>query len=411
MSSAREGAVSGSFSEHLSFVWFPCHVTAHSAQRPVQSTPLLPMVVALLMGLAFGFALEKGQVYYPHVIREQLLFSRNTMLKMFLSAVAASSVVVAALRAAGIDRVSAEYTTDLARGVPALVIGGMTLGVGMALAGSCPGTAWIQAGANVANWSYVLTGGLVGAEDRTAGRVCVWLSVLTRTRTGSLLYSFLHSRYDLSNTPLYTAGAKRLRTLWISSPSAGLLFAFGLALVVALTDRLSPEPAHAAADVSWLRAIAWHPAVAGVVVGLLQLPAALVINELIGSSQSYVNVVAFLTSPSASCSSWNSYLERYKGPGVSNRWQVVYGGGAVLGSLLSYSLSHGFVVTQRIANPIPLLESFFGGFFLVFGARMAAGCTSGHGISGMGSGSVGSMLAVASMFAGAIGLSVARAVL
>ena len=30
--------------------------------------------------------------------------------------------------------------------------------------GSCPGTSWIQAGANVANWSYVLFGGFWGDD-------------------------------------------------------------------------------------------------------------------------------------------------------------------------------------------------------------------------------------------------------
>jgi len=38
----------------------------------------------------------------------------------------------------------------------------------------------------------------------------------------------------------------------------------------------------------------------------------------------------------------------------------------------------------------------------LLGARIAGGCTSGHGISGMAQLSVGSMVAVAAMFAGGI---------
>ena len=39
---------------------------------------------------------------------------------------------------------------------------------------------------------------------------------------------------------------------------------------------------------------------------------------------------------------------------------------------------------------------------MLFGARIAGGCTSGHGISGMAQLSAGSTLAVVEMFAGGI---------
>jgi uncharacterized membrane protein YedE/YeeE len=39
---------------------------------------------------------------------------------------------------------------------------------------------------------------------------------------------------------------------------------------------------------------------------------------------------------------------------------------------------------------------------MLFGARIADGCTSGHGLSGMAQPSVGSTVAVAAMFAGGI---------
>ena len=43
-----------------------------------------------------------------------------------------------------------------------------------------------------------------------------------------------------------------------------------------------------------------------------------------------------------------------------------------------------------------------GGFLMLFGARIADGCTSGHGISGMAQLAVGSTVAVAAMFVGGI---------
>ena len=45
---------------------------------------------------------------------------------------------------------------------------------------------------------------------------------------------------------------------------------------------------------------------------------------------------------------------------------------------------------------------FGGGFVMLLGARIAGGCTSGHGISGMAQLALGSFVAVAAMFAGGI---------
>jgi len=46
--------------------------------------------------------------------------------------------------------------------------------------------------------------------------------------------------------------------------------------------------------------------------------------------------------------------------------------------------------------------AFAGGFILLFGARLAGGCTSGHGISGISQIAVGSIITVIFMFAGGI---------
>jgi hypothetical protein len=43
---------------------------------------------------------------------------------------------------------------------------------------------------------------------------------------------------------------------------------------------------------------------------------------------------------------------------------------------------------------------------MLFGARLADGCTSGHGLSGLAQLSVGSTIAVAAMFAGGIATAI-----
>lgn len=352
----------------------PSNVKSNFSLFAINFSPFVRLSVAFTMGLFFGLALEKGGVYLPLVIQSQMFFTQNTMLKMFLSAAATSGLVLAALRLIDRDRVSQEYTSDISRGFPALIVGGLILGVGMALGGSCPGTVWVQAGANLANWGWGIAGGLLAG----------------------LVYSWIHSHFDLSNHWFYKVGVSG--RLAIGKPLHGVLFSLALFLVVAIVDWLQPEaPIPPSASLFAMKS--WHPAISGMIVGLLNLPAALIIKELIGSSQSYVNTCALVFS--------NKYLERYAG-GAENKWQVIYALGAFTGSAISSFWSHEGSWLIPAPNPLHPVASLLGGFFLVFGARVAAGCTSGHGISGMGSGSLGSMLAVCGMFGGAIAFSIAR---
>jgi uncharacterized membrane protein YedE/YeeE len=82
-------------------------------------------------------------------------------------------------------------------------------------------------------------------------------------------------------------------------------------------------------------------------------------------------------------------------------FQVIFVLCAALGSYLAREVTDPKEPLYK-GNDITALQGFFGGFLLVFGARMAGGCTSGHGISGVGHLCMRSILGIASMFAGAI---------
>jgi uncharacterized membrane protein YedE/YeeE len=47
---------------------------------------------------------------------------------------------------------------------------------------------------------------------------------------------------------------------------------------------------------------------------------------------------------------------------------------------------------------IPFWQALVGGFMMVYGARLGSGCTSGHGLSGLGALSFSSLISVAGMF-------------
>lgn len=116
------------------------------------------IVTGLLMGIVFGFALEKSRVFEPGIIVGQMQLQNYIMLKVFLTAVATGAVVLAILNGFGFVKLQpkvAAYGAD--------IVGGLLLGSGISLAGACPGTTLAQIGAGYRDAFFTLAGGLFGA--------------------------------------------------------------------------------------------------------------------------------------------------------------------------------------------------------------------------------------------------------
>ena len=80
----------------------------------------------------------------------------------------------------------------------------------------------------------------------------------------------------------------------------------------------------------------------------------------------------------------------------SRSWRLVYAAGLVLGGLVWWlGLAGG--VPQ--ATAIPAWKLLVGGFLVGYGARLGNGCTSGHGICGLGSLHLPSLMAVLTFMA------------
>ena len=161
---------------------------------------------------------------------------------------------------------------------------------------------------------------------------------------------------------------------------------------------------------SFLTDKAWSPYAAGAVIGLLQIPTFLLMDTALGASSSFVTVAAHIASMVDPGIEKIKYLGSHMW-GAKNWWQVAVVVGIAIGAFLSMRLSGARRETispvwqrtmgvQGLATRAPI--AFLGGFVMLIGARIAGGCTSGHGISGIAQLSVGSTLAVAAMFAGGI---------
>ena len=157
---------------------------------------------------------------------------------------------------------------------------------------------------------------------------------------------------------------------------------------------------------------AWSPYLAGIVIGLLQIPAFLIIETALGASSSYVTVGgADRRRGSIRRILKIDYVARHVAATAKNWWQVALVGGIAIGAFMSMKLSGARRQADladlaararlRLAGQA-LRRRLRGGFLMLLGARIADGCTSGHGLSGMAQLAVGSTVAVAAMFAGGI---------
>ncbi len=160
----------------------------------------LAIATGVLMGIVFGFALEKSRVFEPGMIVGQMQLRNFTMLKVFLTAVATGAVVLAALNGFGFVKLApkaALYYADVA--------GGLILGAGIALAGACPGTVFAQIGAGYRDAIFVLAGGLFGAVAYSYSEPTLKQTALGKG-DGKLIFS------DLIGIP-YWQGALALAAL------------------------------------------------------------------------------------------------------------------------------------------------------------------------------------------------------
>eukprot|EP00123_Amoebidium_parasiticum_P021478 comp6807_c0_seq1/m.2549 comp6807_c0_seq1/g.2549 ORF comp6807_c0_seq1/g.2549 comp6807_c0_seq1/m.2549 type:complete len:396 (-) comp6807_c0_seq1:61-1248(-) len=371
-------------------------VTDTAISQPTKqqaSNDVAKYVTVLLAGFVFGTALNKGRVFEPGNIFEQMLFFKWIMFKMFFCAVAASQLALALLSVLPSTRNSFEaavneYASCCTRGLPSAGIGAFILGVGMSVAGSCPGNVFVQVGAGIQNSGFTLLGGFVGGavyslvEPQIASKVLCMQPIVTET--------FMHRRLNMS--------------FW----KLAVPVAFVLISVVAIIEHFVPWNTEVGVkDASPFLLyrytdFAWAPALAGCLIGSMQIPLVLAIRDTAGGSSAFMTVLSTITP--AMIREKSAYLAKYR-HGLGNWWQVVYLSGGMLGSLSAAyaSGSIGYTVNPMVMTP---MRMFWGGFLMLFGARMAAGCTSGHGISGLGLLNVNSMVAVCAMFGGGIATAV-----
>jgi uncharacterized protein len=251
-----------------------------------------------------------------------------------------------------------------------IAIGGIIFGTGMAILGYCPGTLPISLGEGSVDALIGIIGGLTGG--------------LIYTLVLPALQQILGP--DLGTYSLFTLVGQNKILYYVLDIIIG-----GAFILVAFYINNKEK----AGDFKWLYS--------GIALAVLNAIVFLsfVTDRQIGASSAYPYVGDLIAGIKQ-----NGYFLKIQQPG---RWEVIFLTGAFLSGLVISVLRKEFKITIIHSNwdrykgksvPKRLIWAFIGGFILIFGARMAGGCTSGHVISGGMQLSLSSLVFAMFVFAG-----------
>ena len=312
-------------------------------------------MLILIFGFLFGALLQHANLNKYNTIAGMATLENLTVAKTIAFAIGLGAILINLEVSLGLA--SYHIKPVLLGGV---MLGGIIFGAGMAILGYCPGTLPISLGQGSLDALTGIIGGIAGALIFTLlwpgigailGPDLGKISLHSITGEGFLFYLFL----------IILGGIFMGIALWLDKLDGKTNYkwlhsAVGLAVLVAIvflsstTDRV-------------VGASSTYPYLAGLVSGLTDHPYFLKVAK-------------------------------------SGNWELIFLSGAFLAGLVfsllkkefKISMIHTHWIKYKGHTPVKrAVWSFIGGFLLLFGARMAGGCTSGHVISG------GMQLAVSSL--------------
>lgn len=311
------------------------------------------VILGSIVGLAFGYAIQRGRFCVNSAFRDVLLLRDVTLLRTWALAVMVQMVGLQAILATGI--LPAEVPQFF---WPANLVGGFVFGIGMVLAGGCASGTCYRVGEG-------MLGSLIALAGFGAMTVIVGLGALRPLQ-------------DLLRAPLImlNGSAPTLSGL-LGLP--GWLVAVGIALPLLIWVIRAKR-------VTYQRGWPWQAT--GLVLGLIGViawlsSAATGRNYGLSITGPLRSLFGYLFTGDAGFLDWGSYMLL----GII--------GGAALAAFLYGEAK------LRLPPPGRTLQALIGGLFMGFGAQLAGGCNIGHGFTGLAILSIASIVSTVSIVLGA----------
>jgi len=301
----------------------------------------LATLTGLLVGVGYGYISQRGAFCMNSGFRVAVTEGNTTKVKSYALAIALQMLIVPLVFALGLS--SPTYPAMFPIGA---VLGGLLFGASMRWAGGCAAGVWYKVGSGS-------LGALTAVLGMAIGAAALELGPLTDLRT-----AVQSAGPSMSSAPF--------ETLWAWAPVAGLL-------LVVLLWRAAPGTAGAW---TWQRT-----GIAMGLVGAVAWPLSSLAARDFGMAV-VPGTVSLLAEP----------LRRLMS------WDVLFVLGIPLGAYVAARRS-GPVTASKV-SPMSAGKHFAGGLGLGAGASLAAGCTVGHGLTGVPLLAPGSIVAILSIFAG-----------
>ena len=154
----------------------------------------------------------------------------------------------------------------------------------------------------------------------------------------------------------------------------------------------------------------WNPYIAGALTGLQLVLSVLIAGKFLGASTTFARGAAVIEKTVGIDTSKFEYFTTKKGkygPGSLPNWQLLFVVGIIVGSFISASFSKTFEIVkvpptwaERFGDSPAKrgVAAFLGGAIALFGVRLAGGCPSGHGLSGLSQLAVSGFIALSFFF-------------
>ncbi len=163
-------------------------------------------LLAIFLGVSFGFSLNKAGLTKYHKIVNVFRLTDLAVLKFMMTALAVSMAGLYVLRGLGVLTFPAVPATYIVGNL----VGGLIFGVGMSMAGFCPGTC--AAGAGEGKLDYIIPG---------------FLGFIT----GAIIYGLTYSQVFPQISAIANYGGVVIPDLWNLSPYLTVI-TFGLMAVL-----------------------------------------------------------------------------------------------------------------------------------------------------------------------------------
>lgn len=246
------------------------------------------------------------------------------------------------------------------------IIGGAMVGIGMSLTGACPGTVLVQLAHQVPSSNATALGALLGG----------------------IFYAGFGERLKLKRPAASAHPEPRYQTVDAKfglDPVAAFRV-FEILLLATITISSLAFPGRSLALIV--------PVAGGCLIGIAQALSILLTSKPIGVSTAYEQLGRWV------CRAFQSSKFFQPTDSAASLWFAL---GVLSGSLaFALQMKHQLPTHTR---QLSVGQALVGGCIMTFGARLAGGCTSGHGISGLSAFSFSSLVTVLAMFGAGIGFA------